>query len=197
MSDDNRSLGVFAFMIGGLSFLPVVGVVFALIAIAWGTFTRKAGGRTLAQIATAGATFAAAITVAVYYVALVQRGDVYDRLRVAVAQGRLNALVAEIELYKVEYGEYPASLDELHKGMREGVDVSEHDPTDLRPRMLQRSFYYARVGPDHYLLRSVGFDGTPFTAEDVVPHIDPRLFPRCGLLLSPPAQPLVSGGPHL
>jgi hypothetical protein len=197
MSDDKRNLGVFAFMIGGLSFLPVVGVVFALIAIAWGTFTRKAGGRTLAQIATAGATFAAATTVAVYYVALVQRGDVYDRLRVTVAQARLNAMVAEIELYKAEYGEYPASLEEMHQGMREGVDVSEHDPTDLKPRMLQRPFYYVRVGPAHYILRSVGFDGLPFTGEDVVPQIDPGAFPRCGLLLNPPAQPLVGSGQHL
>jgi hypothetical protein len=196
VSDENQRLGACAFVIGGLSFVPLVGVVFGAIAIAWGLVTRKAGGRRLAQIAAAGATFAVTISAGVYYVAFVERGGVYDRLRLAVAQGELNALVGEIELYKDTIGHYPASLAELHKVIPRDSHVSTRDPTDMKPGTQRGRFYYERLGADHYVLRSAGLDGKPFTADDIVPQVDPASSTRLGLLLRPPAESFGAGAPQ-
>jgi hypothetical protein len=197
MSENNHKFGVLPFVMGGFSFIPLIGIPFGAIAIAWGLLTKRAGGRLLAQVATAGLSFAMTISAGTYYVAFVQRGGIYDQLRLTVAQRQLNFLVQEIELYRVRNGHYPESLDELPSGVPTEAVYSANDPTDLRPGLSRRSFYYERVGSDHYLLRSVGFDGTAFTAEDIVPQVDPAALPQCGLLLNPPARLLGAPTPQL
>ncbi len=196
VSNENHRLGPLPFAIGGLSFIPVVGVMFGAVAVVWGLLTRQAGGRRLAQIGAAGAVFAAMTSAGAYYVGFVRRGGVYDRLRVAVAQGQLNALVVEIEQYKARTGSYPASLCDLHTVVPGDLRVSTGDPTDLKPRKLGRRFSYERVGTHHYDLRSAGFDGQLFTGDDVVPEVDPASTARLGLLLRPPAQGLGATAPH-
>jgi hypothetical protein len=49
-----EGLGAFAYVLGGLSFIPAIGVVFGASAITWGLVTRKKGGRRLAWIGAAG-----------------------------------------------------------------------------------------------------------------------------------------------
>ena len=46
----DRDLGTLPFVLGGMSFIPLVGVLFGLIAITWGLITRRSGGRKLALI---------------------------------------------------------------------------------------------------------------------------------------------------
>ncbi len=196
MSNENHRLGPLPFAIGGLSFLPFVGVMFGVGAVVWGLLTRKAGGRRLAEIGVAGAVFAAMTSAGAYYVGFVRRGGVYDRLRVAVAQGHLNALVGEIEQYKAKTGSYPASLCDLNTVLPSDLRVSTGDPTDLKPRKLRRHFSYERVGTYHYDLRSAGFDGQLFTGDDVLPQVDPASSTRLGLLLHSPAQALGPTAPH-
>ena len=50
MSGKQKKLGTFPFVIGGMSFIPLIGVVFGMIAIIWGFFTKKLGGKKLAIV---------------------------------------------------------------------------------------------------------------------------------------------------
>jgi hypothetical protein len=40
-------LGTFPFVVGGLSFIPLVGVLFGVTSIAWGLLSKRRGGKTL------------------------------------------------------------------------------------------------------------------------------------------------------
>ena len=51
---EDKRLGCFPFVIGGLSFVPLVGVLFGLAAIVWGLIARKRGGGKLALVGAAG-----------------------------------------------------------------------------------------------------------------------------------------------
>jgi hypothetical protein len=89
----DRRLGRFAFIVAGLSFIPLIGALFGLIAIAWGLVKRKSGGRKLALIGTTGIAFSFIIFGSLFYFGFVQRGGIYDNLRVKLAQSGLNSLV--------------------------------------------------------------------------------------------------------
>ena len=45
----NDRLGAAPFVVGGLSFIPLIGVLFGVIAVLWGLFTKKNGGKTQAS----------------------------------------------------------------------------------------------------------------------------------------------------
>ena len=74
-------LGGFAYVLGGLSFIPALGVVFGASAITWGLVTRKQGGRRLACIGAAGIACTVVMYGALFYFGFMQRGGVYDDLR--------------------------------------------------------------------------------------------------------------------
>jgi hypothetical protein len=59
------------------------------------------------------------------------------------------------------------------------------DPAEVRLGGKPRPFFYERVGTDHYYLLSVGRDGKPFTADDIVPQVDPATSSKLGLLIKP------------
>src|SRR5471030_1682346 len=111
--DENKSLGRFPFVVGGLSFIPMLGVLFGLVAIVWGLIARKRGGAKLALVGAAGIGFSIVLYGGLFYFGFVQRGGIYDDLRARMAQNNLNALVQSVEFYKLNHGEYPDSLQIL------------------------------------------------------------------------------------
>jgi hypothetical protein len=177
LSDKDRRLGALPFVIGGLSFIPLFGVLFGAIAVGWGIITKRIGGRKLALTGVAGVAFNVFLYGGLFYFGFVKRGGLYDHLRAQLAQTQLNALVPQIELYKLQRGEYPASLEQLRNSMPKQSVISVNDPTDVKLHTKSRLFYYQRVGSDHYYLRSVGPDSIPFTADDIscLSSIRPRL----------------------
>ena len=54
MEYERKKLGAGAYVIGGLSFIPLIGVIFGIISIIWGLATNKSGGKILAVIGTLG-----------------------------------------------------------------------------------------------------------------------------------------------
>lgn len=141
-------------------------------------------GCIVAVIAVVG--LVAAMFAALFYFGVMQRGGVYDGLRVRMAESLLNELVPYIELHRTQHGAYPESLEELSASLPDGVTVFIHDPTIRNEGdfVSQTTFYYKRIDDAHYVLRGVGVDGVPFTDDDIVP----REFPNTGLLLTPPAS---------
>lgn len=180
---ESERLTGFPFVIGGLSFIPLIGVLFGIAAIVWGLVTRKAGGRKLALLGASGIAFSVVLYGGLFYFGFVQQGGVYDKLRQQLAQTTLNQLVQSIEFYKVGHGSYPASLEALQATLPKNSLAIITDPTHVKLGEKPRNFFYERVGEDHYYLRAVGADGIPFTADDIVPQIDASASGRIGLLL--------------
>ncbi len=179
---DHGRLRPGAFVLGGLSFIPLIGVPLGVVAIAWGLLTKKMGGKKLALIGLGGILCSVFLYGSLFYFGFIQRGGIYDMLRAQLAQSTLSSLVPAIEVYKIQHGAYPASLDELRKSLPKDTFTFVFDPTDVRLGE-PRAFYYERVGADHYYLRAVGPDGKPFTDDDILPKVDPANADKLGLLL--------------
>src|ERR1700722_2798253 len=112
--DDARpKLGALPYVVGGLSFIPLIGLIFGCLSILWGLLTRKAGGKRLALIGALGIASSALLYGGLFYFGFVQRGGIYDHLRQQLAQSSLNSLVPLVEFYKIQHGKYPSSLKEL------------------------------------------------------------------------------------
>jgi Type II secretion system (T2SS), protein G len=187
MSHTEAKLGAPAFVLGGLSFIPLLGVPFGIAAIVWGLVTSKKGGKTLALVGTGGIALTFVLYGGLFYFGMVQRGGIYDDLRRKMAQHQLNQLVQSVEFYRVTHGGYPASLEQLQGAVGKDTTIFIYDPTEPTFGPGPRYFYYERVGTDKYYLRSVGPDGQPFTADDIIPQVADALTAKLGLLIDPPA----------
>jgi hypothetical protein len=182
-SNETEKLGTAAYVVGGMSFIPLIGVLFGIAAIVWGLVTKKLGGKRLAAIGAAGIAFTLVLYSALFYFGFAQRGGLYDDLRVQLAQGTINSLVPSIEFYRIQNGKYPESLKTLQDSLPKEGFVSVFDPTVLEFGAQPRYFFYQRVGEDHYYLRGVGADGKPFTADDIVPQVPAVSGSKSGLLI--------------
>jgi len=187
MTDNQQRLGAAPYVIAGFSFFPLLGVPFGIIAILWGLLTRKKGGRLLAILGTFGILVTVILYGGLYYKGFVERGGIADDLKRELASQTLNTLVPAIELYRLQHGSYPGSLEELQKAAGKNNVIFVADPFQFSALPSQNFFYYQRVGTDHYYLRSVGPDGIPFTTDDIVPDI-PNPSGNLGLLINKAQQ---------
>ena len=176
-------LGAFAYVLGGLSFIPAIGVVFGASAITWGLVTRKRGGRRLACIGAAGIACTVVVYGALFYFGFMQRGGVYDDLRLKMAQSTIASVVPVIEMYKLQTGHYPESMAALKDSLPKDSMVMLFDPSTMHMGQVPGYFFYQRVGEDHYYLRGLGPDGVPFTADDIVPQVPVAPGSKIGLLV--------------
>jgi hypothetical protein len=97
MSETNEKLGGLPFVIGGLSFIPLLGIPFGIAALIWGSTTNKIGGKKLALLGGAGILVTLTLYGSLYYFGFAKRGGIYDDLRTRLAQNSLNALVQAVE----------------------------------------------------------------------------------------------------
>ena len=171
MTDSQQRLGAAQYVIAGFSFFPLLGVPFGITAILWGLLTRKKGGQLLATLGALGILVTVVLYGGLYYKGFVEHGGIADDLKKRLASQTLNTLVPAIELYRLQHGSYPSSLEELQKAAGQNNAIFVADPFQLGPLPNQNLFYYQRTGANHYYLRSVGPDGIPFTTDDIVPDI--------------------------
>jgi hypothetical protein len=176
-------LGAFPYVLGGLSFIPAIGVVFGVSAITWGLVTKKKGGRRVACIGFAGIGCTVFLYAALFYFGFMQRGGVYDDLRLKMAQSTINSVVPVIEMYRLQTGHYPESMAALKESLPKDSTVMLFDPSTMHMGQVPGYFFYQRVGEDHYYLRGVGPDGLPLTADDIVPQIPVATGSKIGLLV--------------
>jgi hypothetical protein len=124
-----------------------------------------------------------------FYFGMVQRGGIYDQLRAKMAVTTLNSTVKEIEYYKVQHGYYPKTLDDLADQEKDSFNSSV-DPTAMQRggKMDEKFFYQLDPSGKFYYLRSVGPDGIPFTADDILPSLPPSETQNTGLRLEKPSE---------
>ena len=172
MTQETKKLGAFPYVIAGISFIPLIGVLFGVAAIVWGLVTNKQGGKKLAIIGSLGILFTIVIYSSLYYFGFVHRGGVYDELRERLAITQANQTLQAIEFYKVRYGNYPESLAQVTNALPAESLASIYDPTsEARGKLTE--FYYQLINADQYYLLSVGPDNQPFTEDDILPSIQP------------------------
>ena len=183
MNDKKEKLGAFPFVIGGLSFIPGLGILFGVISITWGLATNKARGKLLALIGGGGILLNIILYSSLFYRGFIKRGGVYDNLRVELAKSSITELVLAIEFYKVQNGKYPESLEILRKSLPKNSTVFVFDPTDVQIVRKTRYFHYELVDNQHYYLLGVGPDGQPFTRDDILPEVEVGPDSKIGLLI--------------
>ena len=174
MSSEQRkeSVGCLAYALGGASFIPLLGVLFGLIAIIWAVLNRqKTGWRVVVGLGAAGIALTVAIYSSLFYFGFVQRGGVYDDLRArSIREQLLPPIIKAIEYHDLQYGRYPDSLEELQDKTAEVLFV--HDLFAFVQGTEQTTFYYDVFSSgERYTLFSSGPDGLPFTEDDVLPEI--------------------------
>jgi hypothetical protein len=185
---NDDKLGFLPYVFGGISFVPLCGVPFGIASIIWGLLSKKRGGKTLAIIGALGIAFTVALYSGLFYFGFVQRGGIYDSLRVQMADQNLSSLVQAIEFYKLQNDVYPPTLGELAKSQSQGRPVLTIDPTSMvGPNAQPREFYYelTKDGSGYYLL-GVGVDGIQFTSDDLLPKIKAK---NSGLIINPASKP--------
>jgi len=188
MSDDSQpdnnsssSVGWIPYVLAGISFIPCLGVPFGIVAIIWGII-KKAW--VVVLLGSLGIAFTVVLYGALFYLGMYQRGGPYDQLRAKMAVSMLNSTVKEIEFYKVQHGSYPKSLADLDAQEKNGF-VSSTDPTAIERKGPMDARFYYELDPSgkFYYVRSVGPDGIPFTADDILPSLSPTETLNTGLRL--------------
>jgi hypothetical protein len=188
-SNERGKLGVFPFVLAGLSYIPLIGILFGVTTIVWGAVTKRSGGRKLAFIGAGGICLSIILYGGLFYFGMMQRGGIYDDLRAKLAQSSLNALVQNVEFYRVSRGQYPDSLTDLKNSLpKDSLDVTHLiDPRALNTKGPDQYFYYKKVDEGHYYLRGVASDGKPFSPGALVPQLPASA--NLGLLIDPPQNP--------
>jgi len=182
-SEEQERLGVLPYVIGGVSFIPGVGIIFGIIAITWGLVTKKLGGKKLAMIGACGIGLSVVLYSSLFYFGFYHRGGVFDDLRAQLGESTITSLVQAIEFYKVQNGQYPESLEELRKSLPENSMVFIFDPTDAQIGGEPRYYHYELQDESHYYLLGVGPDEKPYTSDDVLPNIEVKEDGGIGLLI--------------
>ena len=183
MNEEQEKLGTFPYVLGGVSFIPLIGIIFGIIAIIWGLATKKLGGKKLAIIGACGIAFSIILYGSLFYFGAVQRGGVYDELRSQLSKTTITSLVQAIEFYKTQNGQYPESLETLRKSLPENSLVFVFDPTHVQMGGEPRYYHYELKDEDHYYLLGIGPDEKPYTSDDVLPNIEIKKNSGIGLLI--------------
>ncbi|TJY58319.1 type II secretion system protein G [Sinimarinibacterium sp. CAU 1509] len=183
MIPDQEEPSTFGYVVAAFSFVPGIGILIGLVVCLRGLISKAPSAKKLARIALGGIAFNIVIYSALFYFGFAKRGGVYDDLRAKMAASNLTTLVQAIEFYNVQNGRYPDTLQTLQKSLPKDSLVFVFDPTDVKLSGQPRFFYYELLDPQHYYLRSVGPDGVPFTADDIVPNLSAPPGGNVGLLI--------------
>jgi hypothetical protein len=172
---EEKKIGRFPFVLGGISFIPLIGVPFGIIVAIWGMVKWNSGGKKLTFIGLGGIAFTIVLYGALFYFGFVQRGGVYDDLRAEMSKTNLTSLVQAIEFYKVQNGTYPKDLQTLKESLPENSLVFVFDSskvTGMNQDQLPYYYYELTENGQKYYLLSTGPDNIPFTVDDIVPTVN-------------------------
>ena len=140
-------LGAFPYVIGGLAYVPLFGVLFGIVALIWGLATTRTGGRTLAFMGAGGIALTVVVYSGLFYFGFAYRGGVFDELRTDLARSTITSLVQAIEFHKTQNETYPESLQSLQRSLTEDSIVFVFDPTDVGLDAQPRYFFISSSAP--------------------------------------------------
>lgn len=101
-----------------------------------------------------------------YYVKNIRDADVYQSLDEGLSEGMLRDVAMKLEMYRLIFGFYPSSIDDIRGGF------SHVDPV-LGLCECNSDYYYQRSDDSStYFLFSKGRDCTAFTEDDLYPQLE-------------------------
>ena len=173
-TEEKKKHGVGAFILAGISFIPLIGIFTGIICIVIAVVGKKSNSKLLGGLGFAGIMFSVILYGSLFYKMF--NDEEFSKGFEVHAVSAMTSLVRHIEYYKLQYGYYPESMQALRENLKEGEMVFSFDmsgPINMNGQ--QRDFYYEVInGGANYLLFGIGQDATPFTADDIFPLIDPE-----------------------
>ena len=168
VTNDNKvPVGLIIF--SGLSFIPFIGVIFGFISIVISLYDFNRF-KTLFILGLSGMALTLILYFSFDYFVINKRGGFFDNLRVQKDQHLLNEINQEIHVYKCKYGTYPKNVSDL---LNINTNLSLKDPiVKLNKNYKGDGLFYYELTQDSFKLFSVGFDGKPFTTDDIYPNKD-------------------------
>jgi hypothetical protein len=179
VQEHHRTLGAFPYVVGGLSYIPVAGVLFGAVAVLWGTATRKAGGKGLAIVGAGGIAFTAVCCASFLYFSAAQ----VKEAEASLAKQTITSLMYAIEFHKTQTGMYPEDLHTLSDLLPEYQRAIMFDPMTRQTENGVRAFHYELINESHYVLLGVGADDEPYTGDDIVPDVKLQNGSGMGLMI--------------
>jgi hypothetical protein len=162
----NKKAPIGMIIMSGLSFIPAIGVLFGFVSIVISLFNFKRF-KLLFILGLSGIIFSIVLYSTLYYYGSVKRGGTYDKLRVSMDIYLLKEIDKEIVNYKFKFGTYPTELKDI---LKENKNLTLKDPIVYVIKNYKGdSLFYYKMIPDSFVLFSVGFDGKPFTNDDIHP----------------------------
>ena len=152
----SKKSSIAGWIFGGLSFIPLIGVLFGIIAIIIGA-VKKTKGQIFLGIA--GIIVTILIYGSLYYFGFVANTGVYADLRIKLVSQIISTDAGQISLYKSQHGKLPASLSELGTPSQTNM----YFPTDSWGTNLS----YKPNSDGTFELRSAGPDKILNTSDDI------------------------------
>jgi len=171
--EEKKKHGAGAFVLAGISFIPLIGVLTGIICIINAIIARRPNSKLLALLGFCGIM----VSVILYGVILpgMLNNTNFSKKFEPHAISSMTSLVRNIEYFKLQNGVYPKSMDEIRASLKEGEMIFSFDvsgPAVMEGK--QRDFYYEVINDgNNYFLFGIGVDSTPFTEDDIYPLIDP------------------------
>ncbi len=155
-SSSSKPRSAAGWVFGGLSFIPLIGVLFGIIAIIIGAI-KKIKGQIFLGIA--GILFSVLLYGGLFYFSFVAKTGVYADLKVKLASQLINTDAGQIALYKSQHGKLPAKISDLGTPSQTSMFFT----TD--PWMTELS--YTPKSDGTFELRSAGPDKVLNTDDDI------------------------------
>lgn len=173
-TEDKKKHGAGAFVLAGISFIPLIGVLTGTICILNAAITRRPNSILLGMLGFAGIMVSVVLYGSIFY--KMYDGEGFGGKDFEPhAISAMTSLIRNIEYIKIQNGTYPQSMEEVRANLKEGEMVFSFDVSGpMKMGEQQRDFYYEVVNDgNNYLLFGIGVDATPFTEDDIYPIIDP------------------------
>lgn len=162
------------YLLGLLCLIPLVGAFVGLGLLLYGLLKYK--DKWLSIIGAAGIVWTIIVYSTLFYAGT--HMSVFKKGFVDISQMQLNSLVKNIEFYRLQYGQYPDSLQQL----RDDDKLAPIDDPVQGLQIKESSYYnYRKVG-DKYSLSSSGQDGVANTKDDLFPQITISDSSKIGLI---------------
>jgi hypothetical protein len=173
-TEEKKKHGVGAFVLAGVSFIPLIGIFTGIICIVIAVAGKKSNSKLLGGLGFAGIMFSVVLYGSMFYKMF--NDETFSKGFESHAISAMTSLVRHIEYYKLQHSAYPESMAALRENLKEGEMVFSFDMSGpLNFEGQQRDFYYEVINEGaNYLLFGVGQDSVAFTVDDIFPIIDPE-----------------------
>jgi Type II secretion system (T2SS), protein G len=156
LAGGQQSKSAAGWIFGGLSFIPLFGILFGVVAIVIGA-VKKTRGQIYLGIA--GIIFSVLLYGGVFYFGFFAKTGPYVELRIRLVHQQMQIDAGQIALYKGQHGSLPATLSDLGKPSEKNMFFTA-DPWG-------KQFKYTPLGDGHFELTSAGPDREFGTPDDV------------------------------